>query len=439
MQDIAPVYANDLANRTQLIDALNSQRVFYGKNGDYGLTELETAVNPLITMLLNNKKKPASGEYESYIEHRGSWIKESTYYVQASTTTAIAALEANAAVYEGLKLSATAAGAALTANTMQAGDVFVLVDPTDETKYASGLVVSTTAGEMTWRLLTRVPGFDIVANAAGATYVVPVTRLFGEASVESKERYEKPVTFWNEVSIFKESYEISDLLLANKQIVYGDELIFQSRQARNRMMRDVDRGLLYASRRANVATANNPFSAPSSAPVYDANSKRVPSSISLDQAIRAADTVGIGGARLFKLTAATMTPDDVDATITEIFRYGAKSKRCIAGAGAIQALVSMSRKNNQYQMTSGDDAFGLKWKKYVTPIDELNITRHYGMTGIFDNAMFVIDPTNIELRELEGLYTEKLSQNTNSKKLEMRWTIGLRVKLVESHSLVFFN
>lgn len=430
-------YGIDIANRSQLINGLNSQRVFF--DDDYGLNELEASESPLLTMLLSTNKKKASGEYESYIEHRGSWITETRYYVQASTTTAISALEASAAVYEGLKISLTAAGAAVTTNTMQVGDVFVLVDPTDETLFASGLVISTSAGEMTWRLLTRTPGFDIVANAAGATYLYHVSRAFGENSAESEERYELPTTCWNEIGDFKESFEISDVLLANKQIEYGSELLFQNKHARMRMMKLVDLGLLYAHRRANLSTAANPYSSPGSTPVTNAAGQRVMTTMSLDQAIRAADTVGIGGSRLYKLTASTMTPDDMDAVVASLTEYGSPNKKIFAGAGAIQALITMSRKNNQYQMTSGDTAFGLKWNKYITPDAEFDIIKHRGLKNHFNNAMFVVDPQYLSLRQLIPLYTEPLVANTTGKKWELRWNIGLRVKFPEAHGLIYFT
>lgn len=434
---MAVQYGIDIADRSQLIDALNSQRVFF--DDEYGLNELEASETPFLTMLLSIAKKPASGEYESYIEHRGSWISETRYYVHDSTTTAISALEANQATYEGLELAATPGGAALTTNTMQAGDLFVLVDPTDQTKFATGLVVSTSSGVMTWKLLTRVPGFNIVKDEAGATYLYHVSRAFGEASTESEERYETPVTCWNETQDFKESYELSDIILANKQIQYGSELLFQSDQARMRMMKQVDNALLYAARRVNLADATNPFSAPSTSTVEDANSKRVTTTMSLDQAIRSAGDVGIGGTRLYKLTAATMTPDDVDAVVNSVTEYGSPKKKIIAGVGAIQALITMSRKNNQYMMTSGDKEFGVQWNKYVTPNADFDIVRHRGMKNHLYNAMFVLDPQYLQIRQLIPMYTEKLTSNSTAKKWEYRWNLGLRVKMPECHGLVYFE
>lgn len=431
-------YGVDITSRTQLVDGLNSQRIFF--DDESGINELEPSEAPFLSILLGTAKKKASGTEESYIEHRGSWIADTIYYLHDDGNVgALAALEPNVKEYTGLEVAATAGGAALDTNTMQAGSVFLLMDPTDETKYASGLVTSTSAGVMKWRLLTRTPGFSLVEDAAGATLVIPVSRMFGEGSLESEERYEKPVTMWNEIGSFKESYEITDQLEATSQIVYGNELLKQLAWAQSRMKRDVDRALLYASRRTNLATATNPFSAIGSAPVYDNENKMVHASISLDQAVRAADVVGIGGTRVFELDAATMTPDDLDLNIIEQYRYGSESKKIIAGAGALQALITMSRKNNQYIMTSGDNAFGLKWKKYITPNAEMDITVNRGFTGWLNNVMFVIDPKYIQLRQLIPMYTEKLTGNSTAKKWEMRWDIGLRVKMVEAHGLWFIK
>lgn len=429
-------YGVDITSRSQLIDALNSQRVFFDDAS--GLNELEPSASPFITLLMGISKQKASGDLESYIEHRGSYITDNKYYISAAGTTAITALAANAALYTDMSVSLTNDGAAIDPYPFEEGDILLLVNPEDTTQTASILVVSDDASGTTlfnWRLLTATPGFNITTSGATQTYCYHVSRMFGEGSDESAHRYEIPVTCWNEIGSFKESYKITDQLAATSQIVYGDELMRQLKWAQLRLMRDADRALLYASRRINCT---NPFSAPGSSPLTDTDGNVIRTSISLRQGIEAAAAVGIGGTRIFKHTASTMTPDDLDLSIIEQFKYGSESKRVIAGDGAIQALITMSRKNNQYQMTSGDTAFGLKWKKYITPNAELDITRHRGMTGALSNAMFVIDTKYVSLRQLIPLYTEKLTGNSTSKKWEMRWDIGLRMKFPEAHGLWFF-
>lgn len=429
-------YGVDITTREQLIDALNSQRVFF--DDESGINELQPSVNPLIALLTATSKKKASGDLESYIEHRGSYITDTRMFIQASNTTAISALEANAALYTDTAVAASGGGAAISPHPFKPGDVLLLVNPLDTTQTATIMVMSNDASGaqlFNWRLLTSTPGFDISLSGDSQTHVYHVSRGFAEGSDESSERYEKPVTCWNEIGSFKESYKITDQLAANKQIIYGDEVLKQLRWAQQRMLRDVDRALLFSSRRINCT---NPFSSPGASPLYDVDGNVIRTSVSLKQAVEAADTVGIGGSRVFKLTASTMTPDMLDAYIAEQYKYGSKNKRIIAGQGAIQALISMTRKNVQYQMTSGDDAYGLKWKRYVTPNEDMLISRHDGMTGALSNAMFVIDPEFIQLRQLIPMYTEKLTDNATAKKWEMRWDIGLRVKFPEAHGLWYF-
>lgn len=438
MADLSGItYGVDITSRTQLIDGLSSQRVFFDDAAK--LHELEPSANPFLAILLGlgTAKEKASGDLESYIEHRGSYINDPLYYVKTSDTTAISALAANAAEYAGLSVSLTAGGAAISPHPFKKGDVMILVDPTDETKSATIIMSDTDdTDEIKFKLLTGTPGFDIVAGGATATKLYHVGRAFGEGSDESEARYEKPVTCWNEIGSFKESYSITDQLEANTQIVYGDEVMKQLKWAQMRLMRDVDRMLLYASQRINCT---NPFTEPSSNPLINADGETVRTSISIEQAIRAASTVGVGGSRLFKLTASTMTPDDFDADVIEQFRYGSQNKVCICGSGFVAKMIAMSRKNNQYQMTPGDDRFGLKWKKYITPYADLDLVINRGFTGRLDNAMFVLDMNYIKLRQLIPMYSKPLTTNKTMKKWEMRWDIGLRVLFPEAHGLWFLT
>ncbi len=428
-------YGVDITSRSQLIDGLSSQRVFFDDAAK--LHELEPAVTPFLSMLLGTAKERAAGDLESYIEHRGSYINDPMYYVKTSDTTAIAALDANASEYAGMSVSLTAGGTAISPHPFKKGDVMMLVDPTDETKSATIIMSDTDdTDEFKFKLLTKTPGFNIVADTASATKLYHMSRMFAEGSDESEARYEKPVTCWNEIGSFKESYSITDQLKANKQIVYGDEVVNQLRWAQLRLMRDVDRSLLFLSQRINCT---NPFTEPSTSPLLNADSEIIRASVSMEQAIRAAETVGIGGSRLFKLTASTMTPDDFDADVIEAFRYGSSRKRCIAGSGFVAKLIAMSRKNNQYQITAGDNAFGLAWKKYITPYADLDIAINRGFTGRLDNAMFVLDMDYIKLRQLIPMYSKPLTTNKTMSKWEMRWDIGLRVLFPEAHSLWFLT
>lgn len=426
-------YGVDITSRTQLIDALDSQRVFFDDAAK--LHELEPSANPFITMLLGmgTAKKRAAGDLESYVEHRGSYINDPLFFVKASDTKAIAALDANAAEYSGLSVSTTPAGNAI-ATPFKKGDVMVLVDTVDETKTATIIMSDTDdTDEIKFKLLTSTPGFDIVANAANATKLYHVGRAFAEGSDESEARYEKPVTCWNEIGSFKESYSITDQLAANTQIVYGNEKVKQLAWAQMRMLKDVDRMLLYASQRLN---ATNPFSAPGDSPLLNSDGEIIRTSISMEQAIRAADTVGIGGSRLFKMTASTVTPDIFDANVIEGTRYGSNHV-CFAGSGFVAALIAMARRNSQYQILPSDNMYGLKMKKYITPYADLDIVIHKGMKGRLDKAMFMIDMSNVQLRQYIPMYSQPLTTNKTMKKWEMRWDIGLRTYFPEAHSLWF--
>lgn len=426
-------YGVDITSRTQLIDALDSQRIFFDDAAK--LHELEPSANPFLTMLMGGPtKRKAAGDLESYVEHRGSYIKDPMFFLNAMTDPqTLGAANAGDAI-AGIKLAKTAGGAKLDVIPLSVGDVVVFVNPLDETQTASILVKAVKTDTVSGVILTGTPGFNAVADAAGATKVMHVGRAFGEGSAESSPRFERPVTCWNEIGSFKESFSITDQLAANSQIVYGNEQIKQLNWAQMRIMRDVDRMLLYASQRLN---ATNPYSAPGSSPITDADGSIIRTSVSMEQAIRAAGDVGLGGSRVFKNTAATLDPDTFDGNMTEAYRYGSANKICFAGAGFISDLIAMARRTGQYVMETGDKRFGLDFRTFVTPIADMTIVYHRGMQGRLDRAMFMLDMDNIQLRQLIPLYTKPLVTNSTKKAWELRWDIGLRVYLPESHSLWF--
>jgi hypothetical protein len=428
-------YGTQITTSSQLIDALNSQRVFFS---EHILNQLEPDISPFLTLLRNINKEKALGDIESYVENRSSWITDKAYYVKASDTTAISALAANAAEYSGLAVSATPAGTAL-ATPFKNGDVLVLIDNDDESRYATIIVSATDdADEVKFKLLTATPGFDITADGATATKLYQVSRNFGEGSDESDHRYEIPYTFWNEVSSFKESYKITHQLKANKQVVWGNVLLTQMKAAQQRIYRDIDRSLLYASQRINCT---NPFSVFGSAPLLDKDGNVVRTSVSMEQAIRAAETVGIDGtSRFFKMTKATMTPDLFDQNMAAIYRYplSAKNKYIFCGEGAYLAINSFVRKYGDYQIGSGETMYGIDIKTLLTASGTHKLVKHPGMTGRMSNAMMIIDMNNVQLRELIPMYTEKLVDNGTVDKWEIRNDVGLRVRFPESHGMIYF-
>lgn len=434
MSDI--VYGQDISSRAELIDALDSQRVFFA---DKFLNMLEPDVFPFLTLMRNLNKQEALGDLESYIEHRSSWITDKAYYVKASDTTAIAALAANAAEYSGFAVSSTPGGAAI-ATPFKVGDNVVLIDNDDESRYAV-LYISDTddADEVKFKLLTSTPGFDITADGATATKVYLVSSSYGEGSPESDPGYEVPATWWNECSSYKESIRITDQLLRNKQIVYGDELVFQNNEMQRRILRDMDRDMLYASQRINCT---NPFSAPGAAPLLDKHGNIVRKTVSMEQAIRSAEAVGIDGTpRFFKMTKSTMTPDLLDQNMAAIYRYpqSSKTKYIFAGEGAMLAINAFARKYaNSYNVSAGESEFGINIKTLITGVGSHKLINHPGMTGRMYNAMMIIDTKYAQLREYIPMYTEKLVTNDTAQKWEVRCDAGLRVRFPESHGMIYF-
>ena len=133
-----------------------------------------------------------------------------------------------------------------------------------------------------------------------------------------------------------------------------------------RLLKDVDRMLPVCF---SAYQCNQSIRSSRQSPLLNADGEIIRTSVSMEQAIRAGEAVGIGGSRLFKMTSATVTPDIFDQNVIDATRYGS-NHLCFAGAGFVAALSSMARRNSQYKLEPGDTMYGMKLKKYITPYQD---------------------------------------------------------------------
>jgi hypothetical protein len=433
-------YGVDVIGRTQLIDALNSQRVFFDKRS--GIFQLEANVNPFLTLLTELPSEPAAGNHVSYVDHRASFIKAHRMYLSAIDNGDLD----TSGQAPGFTLADVtfhdAASSGSQDKSAQVGDIIVFIDNDDETNFLSAYVFSNTDGTYVLKTLTNACGFDL--NKTGGTRSVALIagNIFGEGSDEAPKRYEKPVTRWFTTQSFKRGFEITDEALATKQITYGEEFAFQSDQSMAALKSEVDKTALYSGNRIVGPPYTNPFAAPDESVIpLDADGNKMYSTMSLYQVLKATgltdpSAFSISDSRIFKLTAATATYDDLIEAAQEQFRYGNDTKYCFCGAGFLTKLDILCQSFAQWNITSGEEKFGLNWMRLLTKHGEFMLHRHKGMNDDhLTNAMFVLDTQFIKRRDLIPLYMEKLTTNATKKSYEWRWNCGLQVWFPEAHGL----
>jgi hypothetical protein len=432
-------YGADIANRTELVDALDSQRVFFG---DDWWTELAPSEAPFMTMLRAFAKRKARGTEEAYVEDRASYLSKPSYYVSASAVTAISSSVPNTSI-TGFKLVSAIDGNTRV-NSVKEGDILVLVDYTDPTLHCPCVVVARADDgddyQYSLKTLANACGFPITINPGVRTKAILASNAYGENSDASAPGYESPKTRWNTIQSFKESFEISDELAATDQIVYGKEMIKQMIKTQRRWQAMVDAALLYASHRIGV-TVGDPFSAiPENYP-EDADGNSIRTTLSLMQAIQYTGSANVlGDSRIFKLARGTATLKDIDAVFARVSEYGG-DKIAMLGSGAMTALNEIFLRTGKYNITASDQKFGLKWKTLETQHLDLEMTPHKGLTlsnSYLTNCMFIVDKENVQMRELIPMYTEKLVTNKTGKWYEVRGNVGLRVKYPETHAMIWF-
>jgi len=442
----ALTYGIDILDRTELVNAINSHLIFF--KGESGIYELAPSVSPFLNVMGQLGIKQAYGEEEEYAEKRGSYLQTPIGYVSASGTTAITALAPNQATYTGLKVVSAIDGSTRN-NDLKVNDSFVLQDFADPTLMAVGWItaVSDDSGDSqySWKLFTNAPGFNIDVTSGQRTAIYIPSRQSANGGDFATSSYEKSESRWNSVSTFEDGFEIDDELVLNKQHFANiNQALTGLTDAQRRLMRKVDLGCLFASSRVGT-TAGNPFSAPGTL-VQDASGRYMHPTMSIYQGIQstANGDLSLGGTRVYKNSVSSATIDDIEVMLAGIARYksnkGANTKMAFCGQAWMLGMKKIARKLGVYQMSANDDKFGMKWTKLVSDFIDLDVTIHDGLIDTpFNNACFIIDPTQVELRELEPMKSEATAKTKRTQKYDITHRIGVRMRMPETSAISWLN
>lgn len=135
-----------------------------------------------------------------------------------------------------------------------------------------------------------------------------------------------------------------------------------------------------------------------------------------------------------------LTQDEFDREICEIaFRYGSDEKLMLASARLVSVINTWAL--GKYEVTSGEDTFGLSIMKYVSPFGILHITYDPMLEGtIYGGYGIILDTDNIGYCPLKGRDTS-LTRNIQSNDVdgiehEYLTEAGLKIKSPKTHALI---
>lgn len=117
--------------------------------------------------------------------------------------------------------------------------------------------------------------------------------------------------------------------------------------------------------------------------------------------------------RIITNSAGTFTVDSFNTWMERLYRYSTNKTRdriAFCGSGAIKAMHTMLRKNGEFEVKLGDEAYGFGFNTIKTPFGNLHFTEHPLFTKMsnYRNSALIIDPNAHRIRPLTGRDTKLL-------------------------------
>ncbi len=392
---------------TNLLNGVNSRRGF---DFDTQITELEPNVTPFISTLMAYKRKAVNDPDHKYQEHRPAWLDDK--YVELNDTISCSAtyggkLDSAVTVTDSDWLSDTA----YTTNVQSQRWILQLVDADDASKYCNFLLYGIDSStQIDLIQLTDTPGF----NGAAGDKMHIIGSAFAEGTPKTIATYDKVDVKWASCQIFKTLVKASRTTMKT-WVAGGNEWDRLNAEGAINQKVDMERDFHFGTRCTNTAdqgSAQSPFGAPVATALAGGGvgTARLPvrTSISIQQAARWADSVGMGGSRHFNNTEATYSYATFLGDMEELFEFGNDSRYFFGGQGVLTILTKMAL-DTSTNLTSeqGVNEAGVKYTKFMTPHGDLKFVRHKLFRGDYAKKAFAVDMNNIDLLVFDGTFIEE--------------------------------
>lgn len=90
----------------------------------------------------------------------------------------------------------------------------------------------------------------------------------------------------------------------------------------------------------------------------------------------------------------------------EVFRWGSEDKWCICGSGALLAIEKLAETVGQIQMRPGENEFGMRITKLITPFGDISLRTHpdFNLDPIYRNCMVLMEPKNLRYMTIDDTH-----------------------------------
>jgi hypothetical protein len=420
--------------QTNLLNGIDSRRGF---SVDENIHELLPNKAPFISTLMAFKRKVVNDPDHKYFEHRPAWLDGRTFYSGTSGAPACSATLsgkrfANWTVQKTEDGSDAVDWLVAGANLKYTIQV---VDADDASKYCNFLVTtidSTTQIDVIQ--LTDSPGFDVADNDK----ITIIGTAYAEGSEKAYAFSDKVSPKWASCEIEKTLAKASRTTM--KMWVAGGnewERILTETETLHKV--DLERKSLLGARstgnNGGSGETNTPFGSPQADATGGSTDAPIRTSISIQQAARWADSVGMGGSRVFNNTKATYSYSDFIDDTEELFEFDTESYYFFGGRGVLTMLTKMALNKDSgitYSTDNMNDA-GVKYTNFVTPHGELKFVKHPLFRGDYANKAFAVDMNLIDLLVFDGTFVETDVKTPGYDGIEHQFVsdMGLQINLPE--------
>ena len=273
------------------------------------------------------------------------------------------------------------------------GDL-LLVEQTNEILYVNATPTAATT-------VSVIRGFEATAgaNVAAVTYngagINPYLKVIGSAYEEGSAAPDpvafEPIEVFNQTQIFRGTYALTNTARATRTRL-GSEEVEAKREAMEIFGLDMEMGLIFG-KKTTTWRNGQPLRTTNGIMSYIPNDRR------------------------YAPTNGALTMDQLEAWMTEIFRYGSEEKLVFGGNVALSAISRMVRKNGNGQFNISDrvSEYGIGGiRRLYGPTGTLVLKAHPlfsqmsgGVNGgtaftSMANALLIVDANNLRYRPLRG-------------------------------------
>lgn len=284
------------------------------------------------------------------------------------------------------------------------GDL-LMVEKADQVVFDNEIVMveASTATSMTVR---RGASATTAAAIPAGAYLTKIGNVFAEGTGAPIATTRNPTKDNNYIQIFKTTYEMTNTATEVTNLRTGDGL----KNDKKRKMFDHSISLEWAFLFGRKSETSGP------------NGKPMRTTAGLRQFIKTNVTVfGAGGAN------PVLTPESFTKAVMPVFDWntGAGSERLIlCGNGALNAInrIASGGANTHINHTESVKVYGMDLQKWIMPQGSFYFKTHplMNLHPIYNNSMFVLDPSSIKYRYLRDTnFKDNIQANDSDTKKGM--------------------